>query len=135
MPIYDISAAAEALDVPAKQLDNILSRNEIPGVEKKCRGVTRRLSGEAIATTRLALDLARSLGMPVGAALRTALVLTQADRGLASAGPFATLTVDVAALRRSTSARLDAAVESVGRRRRGRPAGPGRSSDPDAARQ
>ena len=34
MPVYDVSAVAHAVDLELKQLDNLLSRNALTGVEK-----------------------------------------------------------------------------------------------------
>ena len=120
MPVYDLSALAEAFDTDAKQLDNILSRNEIAGVERRTRGVTRRVTLDAAVNIRVALDLAGDLGVPFARALRAAARLA-ADGGVVRVGEFASLHVDAGALRRSTLERLDSAVETVGKRPRGRP--------------
>lgn len=120
MPVYDISAAAEALDVPVKQLDNILSRNVVSGVERRRRGVTRRITADAVFTIRLALDLQHELRSPFGPALRLAQSL-QENAGSTALGAFANLSVDLDALHTAMFARLDGAVETVGRRPRGRP--------------
>jgi hypothetical protein len=121
LPIYHVSAVAEALGMTEKQLDNILSRNDVAGVERRTRGVSRRVSVDAAITIHLAFDLAASLRIPVVHALSLAESLqTAADYSL-PAGRFARIRADVAALRAETLTRLDAAVEAVGRRRRGRP--------------
>jgi len=123
LPIYDVSAAAEALDLTPKQLDNIICRHAIPGVDRARRGVTRRLSSNAIVVLRLACELADALGLPISRALRVALDVEQRNAATIQLSKYATLSIDLAALRAMTSSRLDAAVESVGRRRRGRPPG------------
>lgn len=121
MAIYDVTAVAEALGVDPKQLDNVLSRNELEGVERKARGVTRRVSSDAAVTIHLAFELAAALRMPFGAALRVSASLQRSPNQRVVVGKFATLQADLAALRAATIAQLDSAVEIVGRRRRGRP--------------
>lgn len=120
MPVYDISAAAEALDVPVKHLDNMLSRNVVPGVERKRRGIARRITSDGALAIRLALELVRELHIPASVALGLSRRLLDGG-GASRVGNFATLSVNLDELRVSTLARLNAAVETVGRRRRGRP--------------
>jgi hypothetical protein len=122
MPIYDVSAAAEALDIDPKQLDNIISRNAIPGVERRTRGVSRRLTLDAVVVIGVALELVSALRIPVAQAVRTAIELARQEGFAVPVGRYAKLEVDIQTLRASTSKRLDEAVESVGRRVRGRPA-------------
>lgn len=119
MPVYDVAAAAEALGVSAKQVDNILSRNTLPGVEHKRRGVSRRIAPEAVVTLAISLELGGALGMSIPAALGVAKALRE-HSGVLDLGPFARISVDLEALQASTIVRLDTAVEAVGRRARGR---------------
>lgn len=121
MPVYDVSAVAQAIGIDVKQLDNILSRHYLTGVDRRTRGVSRRISTEAAVTLHLACDLAAALEVPVAAALRISQMLQQKDDEPVAVGRFASLRADVVALRATTVARLDTAVEVVGRRRRGRP--------------
>jgi hypothetical protein len=128
LPIYDLAALAEAFDADNRQLDNLLSRNEIEGVERRARGVTRRVTLDAAVTIRVALELATELRVPFAHALAIAArvgrsgVPDSADTGgEVSVGAFCTLRVDVSSLRRLTVDQLDAAVETVGKRPRGRP--------------
>ena len=121
MPFYDVAAVAEAVGMDAKRLDNILSRNELNGVERWARGVSRRLSVEAAVTICIASDIASALGMPIGHAIRISEAVQQDTDHVVRVGEFATLQADVAKVRTTTIARLDSAVELVGRRRRGRP--------------
>lgn len=122
LPIYDVKAVAEALDIDLRQLDNLLSRNTIHGVDRSRRGVTRRVSSEAAVIIALSRELTESLGVPSAQALRLASALERDDSGGLAIGPFGWLRFDLVALRAFTLERLDAAVETVGRRRRGRPA-------------
>lgn len=123
MPVYHVSAVAEAVGMTEKQLDNVLSRNDMPGVERKARGVSRKVSADAAITIHLGFELAASLRMPIAHALELAQTLQGTESHTLPAGRFATVRADVEALRAETLARLDAAVEAVGRRRRGRPPG------------
>ena len=132
MPVYDLTAVAHALDVDLKQLDNLLSRNNLPGVEKRRRGIARRLTPEVAVVIRLARELSESLGVSVGALLAIADSIERGATTEVRLGEFVTLHVDRDALRSSTLARLDAAVEVIGTRRRGRPPGRGRSPSRDA---
>ena len=124
MPVYDIAALVEALQIDQRQLDNLLSRNVIPGVDRRRRGVTRRVTPEAAATIRLAWDLVTHLRVPSSYALELAATIAHDAEGEIAVGRFGALRFDVAGLRGSTLDRLDSAVEAVGTRRRGRPARP-----------
>jgi len=129
LPFYDVSALAVALDLDPRQVDNMLSRNTIAGVERKTRGVTRRVNADAVVRIQLASELTRALGISVGRALQLASRLTESGADV-QLGQYGLLRFDVMGLRRTTLERLDAAVEAVGRRRRGRPAGAVRT-EPD----
>ena len=127
LPIYDLAALAEAFDADTRQLDNLLSRNEIDGVDRRARGVTRRVTLDAAVTIRVALELATTLRVPFAHALFIAArVVRSRTEGLGSTGevpvgPYCALRVDLPSLRRLTLEQLDAAVEIVGKRPRGRP--------------
>jgi hypothetical protein len=127
LPIYDLAALAEAFDADTRQLDNLLSRNEIEGVERRARGVTRRVTLDAAVTIRVALELATELRVPFAHALAIAARVSRSgvpdsgSRGEVTIGAFCTLRVDVPSLRRLTVDQLDTAVETVGKRPRGRP--------------
>lgn len=120
LPVYDVRAVAEALEITPKQLDNLLSRYQFVGLDRHRRGVTRRISIGVAATVKLGWELATALQMPMSAALRLAERIERSE-GAVWAGNFAELRVDLAGLKAVLSARLDAAVETVGRRPRGRP--------------
>jgi len=121
LPIYDLSAVAHAIDFDAKQLDNLLSRNALPGVEKRRRGIARRLTPDVVVAIRLAKELSEVLGVSPGSVLSIASRIEREDCRVLEVGGFAALHVDLLSLRASTLARLDNAVEVVGRRQRGRP--------------
>jgi hypothetical protein len=128
MPFYDVTAVAEAVGIDAKQLDNILCRNELDGVERRTRGVSRRLSVDAAVTIQLAAEVAGALRMPIGQALRVSAAIQQSTDNVLRVSDVVTLHADVATLRAATIARLNGAVELLGRRRRGRPPKLGRGA-------
>jgi hypothetical protein len=109
-----------------KQLDNLLSRNELDGVERKTRGVTRRISSEAAVTINIAWQLAEAAKVPLGNALELSRRLTAGSDHSIAVGDHLRLAVDFAGIRTETLSRLDSAVETVGRRSRGRPPKAGR---------
>lgn len=121
LPIYDVAATADALGIDEKQLDNIISRNDIPGIDRARRGTARRIAADAVVTLRIALELVRVLKLPTAVALTLAQQVQRCGGDTIRLGEYVSITVDLAMLRASTSGRLDAAVESIGRRPRGRP--------------
>lgn len=121
MPVYDLAAVAHAVDLDPKQLDNLLSRNVLPGVEKKKRGLARRLTPDVVVVIRLAKEIADALQLSIGSLFGVAQHIARDDRREVNLGIFLTLRIDLPALRSTTLARLDEAVEAVGRRQRGRP--------------
>lgn len=129
MPVYDLAAVAHALDFDLKQLDNLLSRNALPGVERRRRGIARRLTPDVAVVICLARELAEALGVSIGTLLPVADSIERGATNEVRFGEYITLRIDRAALRTSTLARLDAAVEVIGTRRRGRPPVRERSAD------
>jgi hypothetical protein len=121
LPIYDLTAVAHAIEMTPKQLDNLLSRNELDGVERKTRGVTRKISSEAAVAINIAWRLAEATKVPIASALEISRRLTVDSDHSIAVGQHLTLAVDFPGIRADTLARLDSAVETVGRRRRGRP--------------
>jgi len=116
-----LAAVAHAVDLDPKQLDNLLSRNALPGVEKKRRGLARRLTPDVVVVIRLAKDLAEGFRLSPGSLLGLSQQIANGNRTELDFGTFITVRVDLAALRTTTLARLNEAVEAVGRRPRGRP--------------
>ena len=121
MPLYDVTAAAHAIDLDPKQLDNLLSRNALLGIEKQKRGIARRLTPDLVVTIRLAKELAEAFQLSTGSLFWLAQRIVQEHRNELPVSAFATLNVDLEGLRAATLDQLDAAVEVVGRRKRGRP--------------
>ena len=120
---YSGAAAAFALDVAPKWLDNFLSQHAVPGVVAAERGVARRIPLSALVLVAIARDLQRELGVGLGRGLEAAvrLVGTGDDAAMLPIGEAAVLRVDVAALRRAIEDRLVIAMEILVAPRRGRP--------------
>ena len=121
MPVYDVSAVAHATEFELKQLDNLISRNSLDGIDKKRQGIARRLSPEIAMVIRLAKMLSDALNVPVGRLLPMAHAILHGANDEVQLADFVWVRVDREALRASTLTRLDNAVELVGRRPRGRP--------------
>lgn len=122
MRAYTITAAAFALKVPPKWLDNVITHHEVPGVFRKRQGVSRRLTPQAILTLDLALRLSRSLGSPLPVAIRIAQAMVASrnepahllDHGIS-------LQADIERIEKRLSELLGHAVEFAPIPRRGRP--------------
>ena len=128
MPVYDLTAVAHALDIDLKQLDNLLSRNALSGVERRRRGIARRLTPDVAVVIRIAREISDAFGVPVGTLLSVAGSIERSATNEMRLGKYLTLRIDRDALRTSTLARLDTAVEVIGPRRRGRPPARGHSA-------
>jgi len=121
MPLYNTATAAAALDVTPKWLDNLLSHNDIHGLQPESQGVSRRLSLSTITILSLAKELIDTLELTVPAALRVAtrIVASPASELIISTRLRVTLEPD--ALKADVLARLVRAVEIAPTPRRGRP--------------
>jgi hypothetical protein len=128
MRAFDINAAASALDVSPKWLDNLLSHHDIPGVVGGRQGVRRRISPDAILRIAVAMELARELGSPLRRALGIAEEIVEA--GMAARGKGFELRLDITSIADDLNSRLAEATEASAPRRRGRP--PGASGKPVA---
>ena len=124
---YSVAAAALALQVPTKWLDNLLSQHRVPGVAQSKQGVARRLSAESLWLIATVWQLNVALAIPVAAALRLARELWREAADGEEPQPRAitlgqlTLTLDGVAVRAQVEAALAEALEIAPRTRRGRP--------------
>jgi hypothetical protein len=129
------TTAADVLQVSRKSLDNLLGRIGPGAVGAGRQGVERRISVALLEELALTVELSRRAGIPARDAFELARALLgraqvdpdQADVspdfiGSVSLGPFVQLGANLRALREDLQARLETAIESVVRRRRGRPA-------------
>jgi len=121
MPLYNTATAAVALGVPPKWLDNLLSHNEITGLQNNAQGVSRRLSVETIAFLMLTRELIGRMGLAAPTALAVARRLIDAPEGDLSLSPWLRMTFQPSALHAEVLTRLRRAVETAPTPRRGRP--------------
>jgi hypothetical protein len=129
------ATAAAVLSVDRKSLDNLLSRIGADLLLTGRQGVERKIPVEALEDIALTAELVDRLTIPIREAFslarrllgRDALDLTTARDaepefvGSLNLGPFIHLGVDLQALRAELHARLEIAIESHVRPRRGRP--------------
>jgi hypothetical protein len=121
MPTYTVAAAALALQVDQKWLDNALSHHEVPHVAHAARGVSRKLATPAIELLAVAVALHRELQIPVSRALATAAQLL--ETGSAVLAPGITLSADIPAIRTQVAQATRSAMEVAPSIPRGRPPG------------
>lgn len=127
MRSYSVVAAALALDVSPKWLDNLLSQNRVAGVSQSRQGVARRIAPGALYVIATVSTLNSEFQIPVAGALELA-------HGLWAASPQESeeaagvvrrngisIELDRHAIRRRVEAGLADALEITPRPRRGRP--------------
>jgi hypothetical protein len=117
---YTITAAALALDVPAKWLDNTLSHFKIAGVAQKRQGVARRLSVDALLRLRIASVLVDELSITLARSINISEQIVSGEGHFVTTGGLQ-LSVDLQAFRQRLLERLELAVEMAPVPRRGRP--------------
>lgn len=117
---YTVAAAALAVEVPVKWVDNILSHHTVPGVFQQRQGVSRKLGLDALLVLGLTAFLTHELGVPVPKAIEIATGLESNGGRYASPRGF-TLLVDLPTFRSELLERLENAVEIAPAPRRGRP--------------
>lgn len=127
------ATAAEILGLEQKAFDNLLLRIGPDAITPGRQGVERRIPVGLIEDLLLTRELSAGLGIPTKEAFQLARRLLGRSPGtgmpdLRAAfvgslhiGEFIQIGTDIAALRQRVQARLEAAVETVVRRRRGRP--------------
>jgi hypothetical protein len=117
---YNIAAAALALEVSTKWLDNILSHNKLAGVRQKRQGVARQLSHSSLLVLAVSIRLTEDLGLPTGHAIRVATSLVDAGGEYRSATGIV-LKVELHSFDARLTDRLASAVEVAPVPTRGRP--------------
>lgn len=117
---YDIRAAALALKVAPKWMDNLLSHHSVPGVVQSRQGVRRLIPPHSLRVIAVAMELMEALRLPLPAALNLAVRVRHAGGQVPLAGRV-TLSLDLAALDRALDRELALAVEASPSPRRGRP--------------
>ena len=121
MPLYNSATTASALGLSPKWLDNLLSHNDIAGVQAETQGVSRRLSLSAVLTIALAKELIDNLNVSSAAGLGLAHELLQLPDSTLAIGPHLQLRLSLTSLRASVLEQLSHAVETAPTPRRGRP--------------
>lgn len=118
---YHVDIARYASDADAKWTDNLLSKYDIPGVDRARQGVSRRVSVHGICHVALIRRLTTELRMPTDVAVAIAGQLLTTDARHVPLGDALELRLDRQAFAREIEARIAEAVESVVPARRGRP--------------
>jgi hypothetical protein len=116
------------LGVPAKWLDNLLSRHALPGVERGGQGVERRITDQGL----LAAEVSRVLNLELGVSMdRAASIAREMVPASGSQATFSTpsgisLRFNVADIESRLRLRMSEVLESTSRVPRGRPPRSGR---------
>jgi hypothetical protein len=118
---YHIDIAQYVADVDRKWVDNLLSQCHVPGVDRTERGVSRRISTDAIYHIVLAQRLTQGLSMGVAAAVALAGQLLNRSLRDSSLPPGLSFHFDRSVFEADVDRRIAEAVESVMPARRGRP--------------
>ncbi len=116
---FNASATAHALNVDPKWLDNLLTQNEMAGIERATQGIPRQLTPEAVTTLYIAKQLISSLGATARNALEAAQAAAQNGETEIAVG--VRLTVDLTVVNELLSQRLLDAVQAAPPKTRGRP--------------
>jgi hypothetical protein len=119
MKTLSTNAAAAALGVERKTLDNILAREARSLLKSGSRGRSRRIPVSVLERVAVALILNRDaeIGLARGLELAEGLL----DESSISLGPLTTLAFDVTRLRKTLERSIDDALESIAEPTRGRP--------------
>lgn len=118
---YDVVIASLAIGAPPKWTDNLLSHHDIGDVITKKRGVARRIPHRALLRLALIRELQRDVGLGAREAVALSDVLLQAGAAEVRVGQSLAIRLDLGALERTVTARLQLALESAPAPRRGRP--------------
>lgn len=121
MRLYDIAVATLAIGAPRKWTDNVLSQHELPDVISVRQGVARRIPYQALIRLAVIRQLHTQLGIGVANAVQFAGHLLDSGQAAVLDAGQVSLSVDLAAVRKSVDERLASALESAPSRRRGRP--------------
>ena len=116
---YTISAVAHALNVEPKWLDNLLTHNNIPRVDRSRQGIARHIPPETVAIIHVTRQLVGALGCSSAAALLVA--HSAIADGHADIGFGVRLTVDLVGINELLGQRLFDAVQAAPPKTRGRP--------------
>jgi hypothetical protein len=114
-------AAAVALGVEPKTLDNLLSREGRSLLRSGKRGRSRRIREDVLEQVAVAFVLTRDLGVSVAKGLEIAALVLASPASPVQLGSSCALAFDVTRLRRALERSVNEALESTAERTRGRP--------------
>ena len=115
------AAAAAALDLDLKSIDNILSREGKHLIRLGKQGVRRRIDDDALAPIAIAIVLKRELGVPLARGLEIGGYLLESGSSNIAVGQLGTLSFDIDALKSHLTAVLAEVLEQTALPKRGRP--------------
>jgi hypothetical protein len=118
---YTVAATAVTLGVTRKWIDNVLSHHSVEGVLHAKQGIQRQVTPIGLLTLEVALELGRSMNIPIGRALEISNRLIAAKGGEVAFGTSLTLRADVESISRQLEYRLERALEMTPIPKRGRP--------------
>jgi len=119
--LYHVEIARHAARADAKWIDNLLSRFDVPGVERARQGITRRISIVGIYHIVLIHRLSRQIGLSTQRAVSLATAVLANSESMITIGPGLELRVHRAALEREVDHLVAEAAEMNTPARRGRP--------------
>ncbi len=115
------AAAAAALDLDLKSIDNILSREGKHLIRRGKQGVRRRIDDDALAPIAIAIVLKRELGVPLARGLEIGGYLLESGSSNIAVGQLGTLSFDIDALQSHLTTILAEVLEQTALPIRGRP--------------
>ncbi len=118
---YHVDIARYASGAPAKWIDNLLSRFDVPGTSGGRQGIARRMSTLGVYHIVLIWRLARDLNLPMTDAVSVAAGLLAANTASLAVSDRIALRLDRDAFGRDVDQSIAEAVETVVPARRGRP--------------
>lgn len=121
MKTLSTDAAAAALGIDRKSIDNILSREARHLLPAGDRGRSRRIPIPALERISIALILSRDIGITIARGLDVAEKILGSAASRVELGPLSTLAFDLTKLRSALERSVSDALESVAEPTRGRP--------------
>ncbi len=121
MRTLSTGAAAVALGVERKTLDNVLAREGRALLREGSRGRSRQIPVEVLERVAIALILNRDLGVALARGLELAGTILQSPASPVPVGTLGALSFDVHGLRQTLERSIDDALEGVAPLTRGRP--------------
>lgn len=121
MKTLSTDAAAAALGVHKKSIDNILAREARHLLPAGTRGRSRRITIPALERISIALILSRDVGITIARGLEVAEKILGAASARVELGPLTAIAFDVAKLRAALELSIGDALESIAEPIRGRP--------------